>query len=287
MLTDPLAVDLRARIAEAYPWLRALGNRAIESPFGRFVVNPEIPDVWDANHLQRPRAKTAAELDALLAMMDEVFAHCGHRMVMTDGLTPDAVVARLLADGFRELDATIQMALTGELAEVAGPPLDFAPVDDEAAWAELYRLMRADHEEGRRTNHMIVPEKVTRGMISNLRRKAGPMTFYLAALAGRPVAYGAKVECPNGLGMIEDIFTLPVARIQGDRLGADCSAFLDGSGRRRPPAPFSWGLTPSKGPSISTGAWLSAGHGHPRVPAPKLSGPLFFARLGTNPMSRR
>jgi len=62
MLTDPLAVDLRARIAEAYPWLRALGNRAIESPLGRFVVNPETPDVWDANHLQEPRADAAAEL---------------------------------------------------------------------------------------------------------------------------------------------------------------------------------------------------------------------------------
>jgi GNAT superfamily N-acetyltransferase len=215
MLRDPPAVDLRARIAEAYPWLRALGNRAIESRYGRFVVNPEIPDVWDANHLQRPRAQDPGELDALLAMMDEVFARCEHRLVLTDGLTPDAVVARLLADGFRELDATIQMALTGELAEVAGPPLDFAPVDDEAGWAELYRLMRADHEEGRRTNHMIVPEKVTRGMIMNLRRKAGPMTFYLAALSGRPVTYGAKVECPNGLGMIEDIFTLRAARNRG------------------------------------------------------------------------
>ena len=77
MPKDPLAVDLRARIAEAYSWHRALGNRAIESPLGRFVVNPEIPDVWDANHVQRPCAETAAEVDALLAMMDEVFAHAG------------------------------------------------------------------------------------------------------------------------------------------------------------------------------------------------------------------
>jgi len=64
--------------------------------------------------------------------MEEAFAHCRHRMVMTDGYTPDGIVARLLADGFAELDATIQMALTGELAEVYGPALDFAPVEDEA-----------------------------------------------------------------------------------------------------------------------------------------------------------
>jgi hypothetical protein len=100
MLKDPLAVDLRARIAEAYPWLRALGNRAIESPLGRLVVNPDIPDVWDANHLQRPRAQDPAELDALLAMMDEVFAHCEHRLVMTDGLTPDAVARACSPTGF-------------------------------------------------------------------------------------------------------------------------------------------------------------------------------------------
>ena len=83
----------------------------------------------------------------MLLMLDQVFAHCGHRMILTDGFTPDGIVARLLADGFRELDATIQMALTGELAEIVGPPLDFAPVGDEPTWAELYRLMRADHEE--------------------------------------------------------------------------------------------------------------------------------------------
>src|ERR1700728_3687080 len=99
---DPLAADLRAAIAEAYPWLRASGNRTIESPYGRFVVDPELPNVWDANHLQHPRAATTAEVDALLVMMDEIFAHCGHRMVMTDGFTPDGVGARLLADGFRE-----------------------------------------------------------------------------------------------------------------------------------------------------------------------------------------
>jgi hypothetical protein len=158
---DPLTADLRTAIAEAYPWLRALGNRTIESPYGRFVVDPKLPDVWVANHLQHPRAGTAAEVDALLFMMDEVFAHCSHRMVMTDGFTPDGFVARLLADGFRELDATIQMALVGELAEVAGPPLDFVAVGDEPTWAELYRLMRADHEEGRRTHGMVVPDEVT------------------------------------------------------------------------------------------------------------------------------
>jgi GNAT superfamily N-acetyltransferase len=178
------------------------------------VVDREHPNVWDANHLQHPRAVTATEVDALLVMMDGVFAQCGHRIVMTDGFTPDGVVARLLADGFRELDAKIQMALGGELANVAGPPLDFVAVSDEPTWAELYRLMRLDHEEGRRTHHMVVPDEVTRSMIVALQRKAGPMTFYLAELAGRPVAYAAKVECPNGLGMIEDVFTLPEVRNQ-------------------------------------------------------------------------
>jgi GNAT superfamily N-acetyltransferase len=212
---DPLGLDLRERIAEAYPSFLALGNRTIESRYGRFVVDPENPDVRMANHLQHPRAETAAEVDALLAMMEDVFAHCDHRTVMTDCFTPDGLVARLLADEYRESNATIQMALTGELAEISGPKLDFAPVDDEAAWAELYRLMRADHEEGRRTNNIVLPDKVTRGIIGGLQRKTGAVTFYLAVLAGEPVACGAKVECPNGLGMIEDIFTSPVARNRG------------------------------------------------------------------------
>jgi GNAT superfamily N-acetyltransferase len=187
----------------------------VESHYGRFVVDPEIPDVWVANHLQHPRAETLAEVDALLAMMDEVYQHCRHRLVMTDGFTPDGVVARLLADGYKELDATIQMALTGELAGSTGPPLAFVPVEDGPTWEALYRLMRADHDEGRRTHGMVAPDEVTRGMIIDLKRKAGPVTFYLAALAGQPVAYAAKVECPNGLGMVEDVFTLPEVRRRG------------------------------------------------------------------------
>ena len=212
---EPPSPYLAALIAEAHLWLRAVGNRVIEGRHCRFVVNADIPDVWVANHVQHPRAAAASEFDELFAEMDRVFAHCTHRMVMTDGFTPAGLEARLLADGFRELDTTIQMALTRELPKAATPPMDLIEVRRKEDWATLLRLMLADHAEGRRTNHMSVPEHVTRDMIFGLQRKSAHMTLFLARLAGECVAYGAEVRCANGLGMIEDLFTLPSARARG------------------------------------------------------------------------
>jgi len=90
-------------------------------------------------------------------------------------------------------------------------------------------------------------------MITILRRKAGTVKFYLAALAGQAVAYASKVECPNGLGMIEDIFTLPVARDRG--IASALIANILGRLRAEiPDRPVFLGLMRAKRPSASTGA---------------------------------
>ena len=47
------------------------------------------------------------------------------------------------------------------------------------------------------------------------RAKSCAYHFHLAMQNGVPVAYGAYAAAPNGVGMIEDLFTLQSARRQG------------------------------------------------------------------------
>lgn len=203
------ATELRSKVTDAYCWYRALGNRTFEGPHCRFVVDEQWPDIWVANHVQHPRAATEAEIDVMFAAMDRTFAHCEHRLIMTDAFTPDALIARLLADRYVELDATIQMVLDGPLARVDAPPIAVRPVESEEDWKTLYGLMHADHDEGARSHHLALADEITLGLVRDIQRKAGPSTMYLAELDGQPVAYAAGVDCANGLGLIEDVFTLP------------------------------------------------------------------------------
>jgi predicted GNAT family acetyltransferase len=52
-------------------------------------------------------------------------------------------------------------------------------------------------------------------MVANYRAKAPAYRFHLALLDGEPVAYGAMIAAPNGMGMMEDLFTLQSVRRRG------------------------------------------------------------------------
>jgi GNAT superfamily N-acetyltransferase len=56
---------------------------------------------------------------------------------------------------------------------------------------------------------------VTQGIFADFRRKDGPSRYLLVDLDGEPCAYGAAVLAPGGIGMVEDLFTLPDHRRQG------------------------------------------------------------------------
>lgn len=209
------ADELRAKVTEAYCWYRALGNRASEGPHCRLVVDEQWPDIWVANHVQHPRAQTDAEIDVMFAAIERTFVHCDHRLIMADAFTPDALIARLLSDGYAELDATIQMVLDGPLARVDAPPMTIRRAEAEGDWTTLYGLMREDHGEGARSHHLDLADEITLGLVRDIQRKAGASTMYLAELDGQAVAYAAGVDCANGLGLIEDVFTLPDYRGRG------------------------------------------------------------------------
>lgn len=207
-------MDIVTSVCTAYAWQRALGHHTIRAPFCWFVSDPAHPDVWDANHVSEIRARTPAEINQVLRQADEVFSHCQHRLFVVDPLTPPAFVARLALDEYQEFIPTIQLVLEGPLR--AQPrALDFRPVLTDADWQSLHTLVRENHREGARTQTHFTSEEVTRGIVASYRKKFPAYQFFLAREEGVDCAYGAGVLCANGMGMVEDLFTLPGFRKRG------------------------------------------------------------------------
>jgi GNAT superfamily N-acetyltransferase len=220
-----MTTDIAPAIAEAHRWQRRLGNTVTAAPHCHIVANPSFPDVWEANHADEVTAETEAEIDAVFAAMDVHLAHTPWRIVHTDGFTPDAFLARLALDDFEEKFVAIQMALHGDLAQ-SGGPIDLRPVLTDADWGQLLELVLVDHAEGRRTGGMTLPPEFTEKMVASYRSKSADFHFHLAFAGADPVAYGACAIAPNGVGMIDDLFTLSSARRRGVAT-AMISAFTD------------------------------------------------------------
>lgn len=203
-------------IADAYSWHRSLGNQITDSRYCRLIADPSNPDVWSSNHVSRITASLPEEVDAVFADMERHFAHCTHRLASVDCFTPPLFVARLAMLNYQELSPTLQMVLTGKLAPISAPPLTFREVVSEDDWQELGRLVEADHREGERTNRTPLSPHVTRGIVQGYRKKTGQACrFFTTHLESTPCGYGSAILCPNGLGMIEDLFTLRSYRGKG------------------------------------------------------------------------
>ena len=209
-----MSENLAFRIAEAYRWHRRLGAGIVETPHGVVVADPKRAEVWESNHLQGVTAQTDDEIEAVLAAMDAHLAHTTWRIVYTDGFTPDAFLARLAFDDYRQRFLAIQMALEGPIRATRGR-LDLQPVESEDDWRRLAALVRINHVEGHTTEDFVLPPEFTAQMVEVYRAKAPACRFHLVWVNGEAVAYGARAAAPNGVGMIEDVFTRPDCRRRG------------------------------------------------------------------------
>jgi predicted GNAT family acetyltransferase len=63
-------------------------------------------------------------------------------------------------------------------------------------------------------------------MVEPYRAKGDAYHFHLTIEGGVPIAYGGYAAAPNGVGMIEDLFTLPSARRRGVITGV-IATFVD------------------------------------------------------------
>ena len=202
------------QIAETYAWYHSVGNHVEEHALARYVRHVEHSDVWVANHLSRVRAQTPAEIEQVLRHADQLFAHCTHRMVMVDPLTPEAFVARMALEDFRELTPTLQMVLEGSLKE-SGARVELRPVVTDSEWQAMYALVRANHIEGKSSHGLHFDDELTRRMVAGYRAKATVAQFFCAFVEDAVCAYGCSVIGPHGLGIVEDLFTLPAYRKRG------------------------------------------------------------------------
>lgn len=203
------------RVAAARRWFRERGHEIIEAGGARIVATPDAPNVWDANFAlpDSPRADRDADPQAMLGALDAAMPHTPWRVVVTDALCDPAVEASLALAGFTQGGPLIEMLATGPVRPAHPPaPVTIQPVRTEADWAALVTLIEIDHAEGKRTGE--VDAEIGAGLIATMRRRC-PGDYYLLIADGAPAGYGLALACPNGLGLLENLFTLPEKRGRG------------------------------------------------------------------------
>ncbi len=225
----------REAISKADAWYHSFGNTSLETPLATFVMNEAHPGVWDSNHVSRVRAREAPEIEAVFGDMERVFAHCSDRAAVVDDFTPGEFVARLAFDDFKEQAAVIQMALLADIAPFRPAGATMREAESEAGWESLRRLFEADFAEGRRIGAGALPQDVVSGLFAGYRAKRQIAPFFIAEARGVPCAYACAAHCPDGVGIIDNVFTLPAFRGRGiaSSLIAHGVARLRASGRRR------------------------------------------------------
>ncbi len=201
-------------VADAYRWQRRLGHVVLETPYCGIVTDAVCPDLWDANHADNVTANNDEAIDTVLAAMEKYLAPSNWRVIHTDAFAPELLLARLAYLGFKERPVVIQM-LCHQLTAHGTSGIKIVEIDDENGWQALTELVRRNVEEGRRTDHLDLDADFVDTMIANYRAKAPDYRFHLAVVEGRARGYGAMARAPNGIGMIEDLFTLKQWRRRG------------------------------------------------------------------------
>jgi GNAT superfamily N-acetyltransferase len=197
------------RVAAARRWFRQQGHAAIEEGGITLVATPAHPDTWDANWAS---ANRGVQLNALFAALERHFGHTPWRVVQADALTDPALEAALALADFRAESNLIEMVAREVVAPLPVPDImlhEIGPAD----WDRLAALVEIDLREGKRTGEH--DPGVAAGLIDGMRRRLGPCTYWLLMKAGAPAGYGMTAVCPNGLGLIENLFTLPDQRGRG------------------------------------------------------------------------
>ena len=227
--------DLVARAFESLFGWTARGHEVVELPLAHLVRDARVPLVWDANLVGRVRARTPAEIDAVLAAADAAFAGLSHRHYFWDPGMPQEFEARLLLEGY-EADDDLVLVLEGELAQ-RGPALEVRACESDADWRALEALCRLDHEEEVAQGfHEPWDYEVTRQVVAAKRVKAPDVRYVLARVEGVDCAFFSAWPGENGVGQVEDLFTR--ADFRGRGIGTALIAACVDDARKRGAGPI-------------------------------------------------
>ncbi len=205
------AVDAQALCRTYLAYLRLAGD-VIEGPRCRAVRCDTAPLIYDANHLQ---VDPGADIEAVMAFFEEVLGDRDHRQVITTLLNDPGLDARLSLEGYTA-EVVLQGLLDGPLRGPAPIDCDIRLVETAQEWVHLDRLVRADHVETNQVQdrHDYTLE-VTDQMQAIRRRVASEVKPFMAWDEGEPVAFFCSWPGIDGVGMVEDLFTLPTHRKRG------------------------------------------------------------------------
>ena len=206
--------DLAAKVLDADAGLMALGCEQFDGDGATWVRDRQFPSIYDANHVTRASVTSAIDVDRLLDRVEVEYAHCKHRRFHVDFRTSPLLTARLALDGYAR-DDTLMMLLEGDLAGASGEH-DVRPVRTEQDWQAYATLKAADWDEHRQK----LPEpkpgpEIGEAFVHIYRRKAPALQYFLAYAGGKPAAFFSSWPGTDGIGQVEDLFTLPEFRHRG------------------------------------------------------------------------
>lgn len=200
-----------ARIAAARRWFRLLGHAPTRDGGATIVATPAYPDTWSANFAL---ADSDADPATVLAALDRQFARGGWQTLIADALTAPGIEAALALADYACRVETIEMLARGPIAAPQSlPAIATRAVRSGDDWASFDALVAVDHAEGRRTGAIDAP--VAAGLLAAMHARPAPCDYRLILVDGAAVGYGLTVACPGGLGLIEELFTLPDHRGRG------------------------------------------------------------------------
>ncbi len=192
----------------------ALGTEVFELLGATFLRNRTSPDIYDANHVADARPTTTAQIEEFLVVVEREYEASKHRRFDVDYRTPPEFVARLVLEGYEREDGLISL-LEGEL--LGAPPKEFEirPIETEADWEAYWELMFKDWREHSIQQKRKVKEEIARQMLQAKRLKQPPVQYFMAYVRDKPVAYFNSWAGIDGVGQVEDLFTLPKFRKRG------------------------------------------------------------------------
>jgi GNAT superfamily N-acetyltransferase len=202
------------KIAATYTWQKALGHEVQDTGLCRIVRNLDLPLIWDANHVSLIRATSEEGLASVFQDEADLLGNCGHSVVHVDPLTPPLVEARLAAADYEDQTPILQMVLSGDL-KVEPTSLDIRPVTQEEDWSSLGEMIHENFVETGPALSTDVALDISHGLLAANRLKAADFRFYIARIDGQDCGYGGGGLCPDGMGIVEDIFTRPGFRHRG------------------------------------------------------------------------
>lgn len=197
------------RVAAARRWFRRQGLDAVEQDGVTIVQTPAHPQTWDMNFVE---AGPNADPQAVLRALNETFDAASSWVVHIDSLTDPGVEAALALAGFREETVLIEMLAVRPSTPRPSARVTLTPVGD-ANWSGFAALADADMREGKRTGEY--DARVAAGLMEGMRRRLGACDYWVLEEDGTAIGYGMTAVCPNGLGLIENLFTLPEHRGRG------------------------------------------------------------------------